>query len=137
MFPNRGSIVSRKWLLLCAVFLVLLVGGSFIPLAWKVQIGTHGPLHRKVHVLAFAACGIVACLSARNWFSRLWRAAGLVFIALGIEVLQSLLFGDRFEWSDVTADATGTAAALLLTQALALHSSRIGESGSVARNRFY
>jgi hypothetical protein len=91
---------------------------SFLPLAWKVRWGLHGPQHWRVHVATFTLLGLMAFLSVTNLRDRVVRWLALIVIALAIETLQTVLFGDRLEWSDVAADVTGAISAMAITQLL-------------------
>ena len=112
---NRQRRTLRTWVL---VLLALLVGGSFIPLRWKVWIGAHGQYHLKVHFAVFVICALLGCLSMRNPASRVALCVALMLLAAAIEAAQSRFFGNRFEVADLRADLAGTACALAITEVL-------------------
>ena len=112
---NRQRRALRTWVL---VLLALLVGGSFIPLRWKVLIGAHGQYHLKVHFAVFAICALLGCLSMRNPASRVALCVAFMLIAAAIEAAQSRFFGNRFEVADLRADLAGTVCGLAVSEVL-------------------
>ena len=104
-----------RWFAGC---IVLLLAGSFIPLAWKVEWGLHGAHHFRVHVAAFAVIGTLAFLSASSFDMRFARLVALSVMAVGIEFFQTVFFGNTFEWSDLKADGCGMLVAFFLTELL-------------------
>ena len=104
---------ASKWLV---VLLTLLVGGSFLPLRWKVRIGAHGPYHLPAHFAVFFLCGLVAFLPSSTTLSRVVRVITLIILAVAIEVLQKIAFGDQLELADMRADVGGLLAALVVAE---------------------
>ncbi|MDP9169003.1 MAG: hypothetical protein M3N54_00175, partial [Acidobacteriota bacterium] len=90
MSRHRARARISLWLPVC---IAVLVGGSFIPLAWKVRLGAHGPYHLKVHFAAFALCGFVAYASTRAFAARAWRGLSLVLMAFDLETMEWRFFG--------------------------------------------
>jgi hypothetical protein len=115
---REAAVVPKpyRWLI---AFLALVVAVSFIPLTWKVWLGTHGPLHALVHFVVFVVAGVLANVSARSVQGRLWRAAGLVVMAVLLEGGQWLIFGNEFEVPDLKTDTTGVITALVISQLIA------------------
>ena len=115
MPDRRLARVLGRWFVICAV---ALISGSFVPYVWKVQWGLHGRQHFRAHVIVFMLLGLMAFLSVHTLQSRLRRTVGLGLLALTIEILQSLWFGNRFEWPDIQADIIGALFTLTIVQLL-------------------
>ena len=81
--------------------------------SWKREFHTKGPLHVPGHALIFAVSAFVACRSAQSVSQRVVRCAAVIGFGCALEMLQSWMFGSRFEWEDVLTDACGVLLALL------------------------
>jgi hypothetical protein len=87
---------------------------ALMPQPWKGRLATFGTVHDCAHVAAF----LIAC------FLTTWRVpggraalcAGLLLLLFGLllEVLQTRIYGNHFEYRDLVADAAGIATGLLL-----------------------
>lgn len=109
----RRGLRRYGWLI---ASLTTLVAMSFLPMAWKVRMHTHGRYHLPGHFAAFAFCGLLAFRSAEGMADRLRRTIALLAVGLTLEAGQWLVFGNTFEIPDVQADAAGTFVALCASQ---------------------
>lgn len=103
-----------KWV--SAVWLVLLVIGSMLPLHAKMAIGTIGPAHDAVHVAAFASTAVILMLWANSKVQELGLATAVFAIGVLIEMAQKLLSGDVLESADIRADFLGVLIGLTCLQ---------------------
>jgi hypothetical protein len=95
---------TRRWSLLWALTVVTV---SIGPLSIKGGLATTGGLHFFIHVAAFMVGALVACRPSggrgHRTLATTW-VAGMAFLS---EYLEVLVYGNRFEWRDVTADIIG------------------------------
>ncbi len=105
------SVRGRNLLMLGAVLVAITVVGLF-PLRWKVTLATTGPLHRPLHLFAFAvACG-VATWHARSARMRYALAAAVFLFGVLLEYMQHAIYGNQFEWRDLADNGVGVAIAV-------------------------
>jgi hypothetical protein len=84
-------------------FLVFL---SFAPEAVRMQLATTGKLHTVVHLLAFFITAVLAASAKVATLSSVCLSTTIAGILL--EALQTVIYHNVFEYSDVLADAAGS-----------------------------
>ena len=94
------------------VWIVGLVIASLQPV--RYQVARYGTLsHLILHAIAFAV-PIFILQSVINRRTLVWMSAsGALLLAIGIELAQRSLYGNRFEWRDLFADILGVAVGML------------------------
>jgi hypothetical protein len=98
--------VSIAWMIALAL-------ATFLPLPWKIKLGTNGPLHLWLHFAVFGAAGYLAFRSARSGVWRLVYCVALMSIAMLQETVEARMGGNRMEWLDIAVDFAGLLLALL------------------------
>jgi hypothetical protein len=95
------------------------VAGSFIPVQWKIALGTttletvHAQTgsvtleHRLWHYVAFGVSIWLLLLPETKRWREFYIVACVMVLGLAIELLQHLIFGNRFEWWDMRDDWVG------------------------------
>ena len=87
---------------------------ALLPQPWKGRLALHGYVHDLAHVLAFHAAFLLNTRGRRNRASVSRTAVLLIMFGALLEVLQTRIFGNPFEFHDVVSDATGVALGLLV-----------------------
>lgn len=124
-FLNPGSPVvgnritrSRGLRVGAALWLLIILVISVMPLGMKNSLHTVGRLHDALHFLAFFIAAFLMTLGAPGWRSRLMRGMAAFIFALTTEYLERTLYLHVFEWGDVRIDALGIVAGLLVSSLL-------------------
>jgi hypothetical protein len=104
--------IDRKARLLAlSIWIGLITIVSLSPLRVKNFLGSTGPWHRQIHVSAFLVTGLLVIGDRRRNFTRFtW----LVLYGATLELLESALYGNGFEWRDLFADSMGIFLACVL-----------------------
>lgn len=87
---------------------------SLLPGDTKQFTHTIGPLHRTVHVVAFAGIALGAYSWPREFLTKLLACAGVAGLGALIELLQHYCYGNTYEWADVRDDGFGALVGCLL-----------------------
>jgi hypothetical protein len=136
----------RIVLSILALIVPAILVGSFMPMWAKIWFGTpfrdviiwvpgrllHFNVHRTVHVIAFGITALLALLLASSWRQRILTVLAVGLLALLTEMGEAVIFHNVMEWPDVLDDATGAAAALMLSS---LWHVRTGTSNPAASER--
>lgn len=101
---------ARNLLIIWSIGLTLL---SLLPLHVKRTIGTTGKLHDMGHILAFAITSVLFLRYNRPGPWAVWRLWPVLLFAIGLEAVESVLYGNILEWPDIGLDALGMLAGLL------------------------
>jgi hypothetical protein len=97
-----------KWRFAVAwLWSVLLVAGSLLNVSAKKALGTTGALHYPIHFAAFAITAVLIGLCGKTEAQRIRLALCAWGIGFGVEVLQTLCYGNAFEYWDVGVDSMG------------------------------
>jgi len=108
--PLRRRQAPWAWLILWSIGVALL---SLLPLHLKRAIGTTGQLHDLGHVVAFAITSVLFLRCNRQGGWAVWRLWPVLAFAVILEALESILYSNVFEWSDIGVDTLGMVAGLL------------------------
>jgi len=92
--------------------LAAIVLGSWIPGSWKVRLRTNGSFHFPLHVTVFFIAGFLRFRVTPQPVRRWVNLAGLVALAILLEMVEARLGRNAVEWRDVVADLAGLAVAL-------------------------
>lgn len=89
------------------IWLAILVTVSLMPDSVKYELGTKGAFHYIEHLIVFAITGLLFCWksSSLNW--RLACAVGGCSVALALEALEMIVYGNHFEWPDAWINCLG------------------------------
>ena len=87
---------------------------SLLPEPWKGRLATHGAVHDLAHIAAFLAVTVFTIRPVRD--IRKWPAAsaGLFLFGFILEILQTHVYRNRLEWSDILDDLAGIALGILI-----------------------
>jgi len=120
---------TRKFLkTLLPLWITVLTVGSFLPASFKQAIGTKSATpsvttsstlswsHRAWHVGSFGLTTLLVSLVARSTQQRLLLVTAVFGLGLSIEILQSIVFAEQFEWWDVRDDGYGIVIMLVISQ---------------------
>jgi hypothetical protein len=101
---------------MAALWITAVIGGSFMPVGWKIAVGTTtfqaaqeqvappGLEHRLCHFVAFGvAAGLLLLLAATRW-QEVRAVTSIMALGLTIEYVQHLALGSVFEWWDLRDD---------------------------------
>jgi peptidoglycan/LPS O-acetylase OafA/YrhL len=108
---NRQRVVGG--LLFCIAALIL---GSLMPFGAKQAIGTAGSLHRAYHFLAFGFTALLLLSAQRNRRRQLLACLAMLALAIALEVLEHLIYGQPTEWWDIRDDSFGIGLAFVFGQ---------------------
>ena len=97
-----------------ALLLVIAALALALPPHWKGRLAIRGMAHHVAHVTAFCAAFLMLAARPKNPRKNLAVVFGLLAFGVLIEVLQTAMYGIRFEYSDAADDALGVAAGLLI-----------------------
>ena len=106
------------WLLAAWIFFVVLL--SMLPLPVKNSLRTHGRFHYFAHFASFLVTVCVAGWRKNNFVWIATSCLGAIGLGLFVECTQTAVYGNDFEWDDVTVDSLGamTGAAILAYRGL-------------------
>lgn len=91
----------RRWI---ALWFVLIALVSLAPLRVKNAMGTTGILHSAGHMFVFAVSGVMLLAFADTPISRVWRVLFIFLFCASLEALQTVIYHNHFEWSDLFID---------------------------------
>jgi glycopeptide antibiotics resistance protein len=97
------------------VWIVFVTVLSLLPLKIKQAIGTQGALHNWAHCLVFVVTAVLLGWRANRVSSQLVRFAIALGFAISLEGLQTILYGNSFEWWDLYFDSLGALMGCVLT----------------------
>ena len=103
---------------ICATWLTFVAAVSLAPLSVKTALGTKGHWHNPLHFIVFFATGVLLLSPSPQAPSRALRAIMLALFCAGSELLQAVIYHNRYEWSDLYLDVLGLSCAWLLVAAL-------------------
>ncbi|SRR5579884_1781629 len=89
------------------VWLAILFALSLAPEPVKYELGTKGGFHYAGHLIAFMVTALLFCWKPGSARRRLLCAFAACFLALALEGLEAIVYGNRFEWPDVWIDFLG------------------------------
>jgi hypothetical protein len=96
-----------------ALWLTVIFAASLAPTALKTSLNTHGPMHGVLHFGAFFIAAFLMTFGAPGWRYRLLRGSMALTFAITTEYLETSIYLNGIEWTDVRNDAFGIAAGLL------------------------
>ena len=97
---------AASWIVFLAVF-------SLQPLRLRAIAGGK-PLHPALHVIVYGLAALFPLLLTVNRMQEWGRALGVLFLGIGIEMGQSLIYRHRTERRDFKADLLGVLTALVM-----------------------
>lgn len=95
-------------------FVATLAMLALLPQPWKGRLATHGFLHVAAHVSAFGVAFLLNVWRQASRVSVYLTAVLLLLFGVLLEGLQTRVYRNSFETSDVAADATGIVLGLLI-----------------------
>ena len=94
------------------VWLLLLAALSLAPINVKLMLGTMGRFHSIGHLLVFGITAYLCLGKARTAGSRVTYALVLLALSAFLELLETILYHNPFEWRDLGLDALAITAVL-------------------------
>jgi hypothetical protein len=104
MSPSRLTGIATLALIACF---------ALLPQPWKGRLATFGILHDCAHYAAFLAACLLTTWRVRSAGNAARTALLILSFGILLEFLQTRVYGNRFEYLDVLADAGGIATGLL------------------------
>ncbi len=95
------------------VTLAIIAFLAVMPEPWKGRFATHGMVHDWAHFAAFLVACVLTTWRVRSAGAAAGIALGILLFGVAMEILQTRIFGNRFELLDVIADAGGIATGLV------------------------
>lgn len=99
---------------IAAATLLLLAFLALVPGPWKGHYALHGYWHDMGHVAAFAAAFLLNTRKRRSFGNMAMTAVVLIVFGALLEILQTKIYRNPLEITDVIADMTGVAIGLLI-----------------------
>lgn len=112
MTRNQRSAAFIPILWSCLIGLLSVLPGRFV-----IRGGFRDSLHAAGHVLVFCITAAVFSACAQSEKLRAVYAAWAVLLALISEWLETVVFHNHFEWTDILLDFVGIAFGLILAEA--------------------
>jgi len=94
--------------------LALIACFALLPQPWKGRMATFGMVHDCAHYAAFLAACILTTWRVRSISVVARTAVMILSFGILLEFAQTRVYGNRFEYLDVVADAGGVATGVLL-----------------------
>jgi len=104
---GRGTLTVRR---ITQAWIVIIIAGSLMPARPARLVA----VHHEMHWLAFAGAAFLFLLPTRNFVQAVPRAASMLFLGVGLEFVQHLIYHIGFEWSDVRDDTLAILAVLAM-----------------------
>jgi len=115
---------TDRRLRMVAVWILVVLLVSLLPLPLKHFLKTHGRFHNGAHFCAFLITVLVVCWGRSNtWIAR--SCAGAIAFAFLIEGAQTAIYHNDFEWRDILIDSLGAVAGGVLFFAIGRSASRV------------
>ena len=99
---------------LFALWIMLIVSLSLVPLKVKLHLGTMGRWHNAGHFLVFFVATLLACRMVNGVYAKLLCCMGVAGVAFTMEWVEKIGYHIPYEWRDIRFDCTGILCGILL-----------------------
>jgi hypothetical protein len=107
MTNNRIRVLFAMWAM-------LIVSLSLVPLKMKFHLGTTGRWHNAGHFFVFFVAAILAFQMMNGIYEKLLCCVGVAAIAFTTEWVEKVAYHIPYEWRDIRFDCTGILCGVLL-----------------------
>jgi uncharacterized protein YfiM (DUF2279 family) len=94
--------------------LVILTVLALLPQPWKGRLAIHGYFHGYAHMVAFMGVFLLTTWREESRARVSLVALFLFLFGLGLEILETRVYGNALEYHDIAANAAGIVLGLLL-----------------------